>query len=296
MSRLLIANIIGGLGNQMFQYACGRACAERMGATLQLATDIIGDYAIPRPFELHNVFCISASICSSQTLKEVLSWRAYPLIRKLLARYRRLSRLDGNAVYEPHSLFLDGLGMRLSDANYLHGYWQSERYFGGQSDLIRQEFRFRNELDSVNAAIVREMRSAPSASVHIRRGDYLNVKASAVHGLCSEQYYHAAIALLKSRIPDIRLFVFSDDVDWVRQVLLPRYPEMVIVDHNRDEQSFNDMRLMSQCAHHIIANSSFSWWGAWLNPDPNKLVVAPTNWFANGTNSTDLIPDAWIRL
>jgi hypothetical protein len=117
-----------------------------------------------------------------------------------------------------------------------------------------------------------------------------------MHGTCTPDYYFKAIDFLRQRLPEARFFVFSDDPQWVVEVLASRYPSLVLVDHNRAQDSYNDMRLMSLCRHHIIANSTFSWWGAWLNPDPGKIVIAPCNWFANGTDSTDLIPDTYIRL
>ena len=101
---------------------------------------------------------------------------------------------------------------------------------------------------------------------------------------------------MRGLVPKFRLFAFSDDPAWVVTTLKSRYPEMVVVDHNPGDQSHNDMLLMSLCDHHIIANSSFSWWGAWLNPDTNKIVVAPRKWFANGPDNADLTPESWVRL
>lgn len=292
----LIVNVVGGLGNQMFQYASARAIAERMGVKLLLTTDIVGSYATPRPFELQKVFGITTPFCSRQMLKEVLGWRISPLARKTLARFRWLRCFYGNAIFEPHTHFWDKIDEQLIKYNYMHGYWQSEKYFSKQSSLIRKEFKFSSEPDAFNSDLIKDMRNSVSASVHIRRGDYLNTKESSIYGICSEQYYHKAIALIKSQIPGIRLFVFSDDVSWVRRFLLPHYPEMVIVDHNRYDQSFNDMRLMSQCHHNIIANSSFSWWGAWLNDNQAKIVIAPAKWYADGRDCRSLVPESWVRL
>jgi len=280
----------------MFQYASAYACAYRMKAVLQLATDMFDDYRLHQGFELNDIFSISVPVCTANELKKVLGWRTMPSVRKLLSRYRQLSYLDGNAVFEPHFEYWVDLDNFISNKSYIHGYWQSERYFKNQAGLIRKEFQFRNAPDQLNSVVLHEIQKAPSASIHVRRGDYLNAKTATVHSLCSEEYYFKAIKLLQACIPGIRFFVFSDDVGWVKQVLVPHYKEMVVVDHNRKKNSFNDMLLMSKCEHHIIANSSFSWWGAWLNPNPDKIVIAPSKWFTNNKNSADIIPKEWMRI
>lgn len=180
---------------------------------------------------------------------------------------------------------------------YLQGYWQSERYFLKHKGTIRSDFTFRQPPSGQNAELSRTILNSVAVSIHVRRGDYVsNAKTFAKHGTCTPEYYFKAIEIVRQRVPEARFFAFSDDPQWVAEVLAPRYPGLVLVDHNQAEDSYNDMRLMSLCWHHIIANSSFSWWGGWLNPDPGKIVIAPRNWFANGKDSTDLIPETYIRL
>jgi hypothetical protein len=180
---------------------------------------------------------------------------------------------------------------------YLQGYWQSERYFEKHADALRKEFAFRNTTTGRNEELADQIRQGISVSLHIRRGDYASdPKTLAYHGLCEPEYYFRAIEYMRGHVPKFRLFAFSDDPQWVAGTLKSRYPEMVVVDHNPGDQSHNDMLLMSLCDHHIIANSSFGWWGAWLNPDTYKIVIAPRKWFANGHSTADLIPENWFRL
>jgi hypothetical protein len=140
------------------------------------------------------------------------------------------------------------------------------------------------------------MRQQPSVAMHVRRGDYTNAKNSRVYAQAGPQYYRAAIAHVKATVANPRFFVFSDDPGWVRQHLLSE-ASMVVVDHNSGAHSYNDMRLMSLADHNIIANSTFSWWSAWLNAHPQKCVVAPKRWFlSDGMDSSDVCPADWILL
>ena len=295
---MIIGNLVGGLGNQMFQYACARVLALELRLPLKVTLDMFGVYAFHNGPELERVFSLDLDVATRSDLRHMIGvLRVYPLVRKLLAG-KALSIFKGrNFVVEPYYRYWDGLAARLRDGGYLQGYWQSECYFAKYAATLRNDFAFRHAPSGRNAELQHEIPSGNSVSIHVRRGDYVsNAKTLAVHGTCSLQYYFNAIALLQRHIPDLRLFAFSDDPEWVAAVLKPRYPGLVLVDHNRGEDSYNDMRLMSLCRHHIIANSSFSWWGAWLNPDPAKMVVAPRNWFANNTDTTDLIPGGWWRI
>ena len=135
-----------------------------------------------------------------------------------------------------------------------------------------------------------------AVSLHVRRGDYVSdPKTKAILGVCSLDYYRAAIAHIAERIESPAFFVFSDDIAWAKANLEIPFP-CEYVDHNQGQQSYNDMHLMSLCKHHIIANSSFSWWGAWLNPRKDKIVIAPENWFANNEDAKDLIPPESVKL
>jgi hypothetical protein len=295
---MIIANLLGGLGNQMFQYACARALTLDFGLPLKFRTDILQKYNFHNELEIKRVFGLKIDLASDKELRSSIGWaRSTPAIRQVLCK-QSFQWLAGQR-FLGESKFSDWhkVRERSRQGAYLHGYWQSERYFVDHLDSLRADFKFRENLQGANLRIAIAIRERPAISVHIRRGDYVsNPKAHAVHGTCSPEYYFKAIEIMLQRCPKARLFGFSDDPSWVSQALLPRYPEMVLVDHNNGVNSYIDMQLMSMCCHHIIANSSFSWWGAWLNARPGRMVIAPAFWFADGRDTEDLIPDTWDKI
>lgn len=292
---MIIANIIGGLGNQMFQYACARSLSLKTGQDLRLATDQFESYALHNGFELQRVFNIDTQVATKAELRQLLGWQASPALRRLLGRPALRWLADGRWGNEPYFQYWPEL-VKLRAPLYLHGYWQSERYFQEYADQIRADFVFKTEWDAQDKAVLQRMRAQPCASLHVRRGDYTNAKNMKVYARCDLAYYREAINLLCKRVPGIKLFAFSDDPDWVEEFLDPEFGPIEIVRRNFGSRSANDMRLMALADHHIIANSSFSWWGAWLNPSTNKIVVAPKHWFLNGIDDRDLIPPSWIRI
>lgn len=197
---------------------------------------------------------------------------------------------------EEHTLAFNNIS--LPDRSvYLDGYWQSERYFSDVSETIRQDLRIITPPSLENARHLEEIASVPSISLHVRRGDYLTPKHQAYHGTCTMEYYARALDVVTSRMKvEPIVYVFSDEPDWARDNLLVPF-EKRIMGHNSSANSYEDMRLMSACRHHIIANSTFSWWGAWLNLSPDKIVVAPQRWFADpNIDNPDLIPERWHRV
>jgi hypothetical protein len=176
------------------------------------------------------------------------------------------------------------------------GNWQSERYFVDVMDMIRADFTFGTAPAGRNTELAELIGNTTAVSLHIRRGDIAaNPTSLAVHGLCSLDYYRKAIEYVASKLAKPEFIIFSDDMHWVRENLQVNYP-CHYVDHNIGIESYNDMRLMSLCHHHIIANSSFSWWGAWLNPSKEKMVVAPKRWFASNYDSSDIVPSSWKQI
>lgn len=295
---MIIVNLIGGLGNQMFQYACARALSIELGMPLKVTIDMFGSYTIHNGPELEHVFFLKLDVAQPAELRRMIGeLRVSPMVRRILA-IKLFAPLRGNHfIVEPRFGYLEDLLDRTCAGGYLQGYWQSERYFLKHFAAIRRDFIFRQPLSRKNAELADAILNNIAVSIHVRRGDYVNnAKTFAVHGVCKPEYYFNAIEVLRHHVPHVRLFAFSDDPQWVADMLKPRYPNLVIVDHNRAKDSYNDMRLMSLCRHHIIANSAFSWWGAWLNPNPARIVIAPRNWFANGEDSASLVPNTWIRL
>lgn len=290
---MIISNILGGLGNQMFQYAAGRALALRNMTELRLDISGFEDYDLHQGFELQNLFSCPAAIASPGDVRQILGWQSSSIARRVLMRPRFSTLRRRSLVVEPHFDFWTGLFAAPPDC-YIYGYWQSEKYFADHSGRIRDDFAFRIPLDERNREIAERMESSNSVSLHVRRGDYANnPKTLAVHGLCSLDYYHAAVKFVSERADSPKFFIFSDDIPWAMENLKLSGE---FIGHNHGEESYKDMQLMSLCRHHIIANSSFSWWGAWLNPEPQKIVIAPAKWFADGRAVDDLIPENWVRL
>lgn len=291
----VISQIIGGLGNQMFQYAAGRALSITYGASLLLDVGDFAGYRRHQGFELARVFSSPLTLAEPEDVRAVLGWQSSRLARRIMTRPALGFLRNRHFVVEPYFHYWPGI-YNVPPPCYLTGYWQSERYFADVALTIRTDFTFRQPMSSRNLELAVEIGAVNAVSLHVRRGDYVSdPKTTATNGVCPQAYYEAAIKYIAERVEAPHFFVFSDDTEWVRANLRSQYP-CRYVDHNRGADSYNDMRLMSLCRHHIIANSSFSWWGAWLNSRDDKIVVTPRNWFANGGNTQDLLPIGWTAL
>jgi hypothetical protein len=276
----------------MFQYAAGFAVAKRIGARLLLDVAALSSRMSHYGFELPTTFVGEFDVATRRDLAAVLGWRT--AVRNLLARRRFSWFPSARMVVEPQFAYSPVL-TSVGSSRYLAGYWQSEAYFAGVSSEIRRSYAFVAP-NPANADAARRMADCQSVSLHVRRGDYAtNSRIAAVHGVCGPEYFKLAIDLIRSRIGNPRFFVFSDDLTWCKQSL-ELLPTTEFVSINSDRQSFNDMRLMSLCKHNIIANSTFSWWGAWLNANPQKIVVAPKRWFATDEDVSTTYPESWVKL
>jgi len=297
---MIIVKLMGGLGNQMFQYAAGRSLACRHNAGLKLDVSFLESDqkgVAARAYELRHLN-ISADIATSREVAEMTGC-GKSRIETMLARFRQitgLTKLKSNVFLERHFHFNQEF-LTASDNTYLEGYWQSEKYFKEIEEIIRREFVVRYPLAGKNLEISELIKSVNSVSIHVRRGDYVtNPETRRTHGICSLEYYLESIKEICKRAPDPHFFVFSDDMEWVRRSLKIDYP-VAYVDFNGSDNAYDDLRLMSLCRHNIIANSSFSWWGAWLNSNQGKLVVAPRTWLMDKSHDTsDILPDAWIKI
>ncbi len=279
----------------MFQYAAGRALSLEFGQPFRLDVSGFAGYGLHHGFELHRVFNCQSVIADESEVRSILGWQFSSGIRRFVAR-RSLAIFRGNGfVVEPHYHYWPQI-KNVSQNCYLDGYWQSEKYFQDALSVIRADFTFKVPLSNRNSDIAEHIGQRNSVSLHIRRGDYVtDSNTNATHGLCSLDYYRKAVQYVADRIRQPYFFVFSDDIIWVKDNLKIDLPCQYI-DHNHGTESYNDMHLMSLCRNHIIANSSFSWWGAWLNPSPEKIVVAPEKWFANKNDVKDLFPQGWVTL
>ena len=218
------------------------------------------------------------------------------LIYRMALYILKTTTLKLPSIYTEKSLVYDDCIFKNPPAKYYSGFFQSYKYFDEIAETIRSKFSFRKTLDSQNLRLLQHINQVNSVSIHIRRGDYIYWDAlDQSHVLSSLAYYHVAIELLQQKLQDFTFFVFTDDVAWVKAHLKINY---VLVEGNTDSNSWKDMYLMSCCKHHIIANSTFSWWAAWLNNFEDKVVIAPKKWFGNELNdeTIDLCPQEWIRI
>jgi hypothetical protein len=292
---MVISWVQGGIGNQMFQYAAGRALSIATKQPFYVDLQDFKGYALHHGFELNEVFNLRVEVADEQLLNAVLDFRNQCLIRKLIKRPLFKLMRGSQFILEPHFQYWPQFENLTSNC-YLYGYWQSEKYFQSIKNAIQTDFQFRQALDSQNELLAREMRATVSVSVHIRRGDYLSdAKTAKVMHICDLGYYQRAVEYMSKRLINPVFYIFSDDILWAKEQLSIPY-QTRYVEHNLGKESYRDMQLMSLCKNQIIANSSFSWWGAWLNSNPDKLVIAPQKWFVNNNNDQDLIPDKWIRL
>jgi glycosyl transferase family 11 len=277
---------MGGLGNQMFQYATARGLARRLGIDVGADTSWHGRTlpdTTPRPFVLPRLNVqLRALSMRERFWARIASDRIlgrFPLLPWAVRRERDFS-------YDPSIA-------RSGDRTYLFGYWQSPRYFEDARDTLVPELLPRAPPSDADRRVIESMRGCESVFVHVRRGDYVSLAAAAAnHGTCSVEYYRAAFDVVAGAVRAPVLFVFSDDPAWARENL--KFPApTVYVDHNSPGDAEQDLRLMASCRHAIIANSSFSWWGAWLGDQEGRVVVAPRRWFADGRPTPDLLPPTW---
>ncbi len=276
-----LIKITGGLGNQLFVYAFYIAMKSRFPNTRIDLSDMV-HYNVHNGYELNRVFGLpNDEFCINQPLKKVLEFLFFKVI---LERKQNLETME---VY--HKKFLN-------PNIYFKGFYQSERFFKGSEETVRQAFKFNMEMANPQSRDMAErIDNDPQAvSIHIRRGDYLKPQHWKNTGsVCQLPYYKNAIEELERRVENPHYYVFSDDLDWVKESL--NLKNATYVDWNRGEDSWQDMMLMSHCRSHIICNSTFSWWGAWLDPKADKIVIMPERWFQN-EETPYIFPEGWIKV
>ena len=296
---MICTRLNGGLGNQMFQYALGRAISIKNKTELILDTSILdknfdSKAEVVRDFEL-GIFEIEGR---KATVREINFYNPliYKITNSLLLRFG-FKGITNTKYYIEQSFSYDYNVLKVSKNSFLSGYWQSPLYFESIENVIREDFKFPTLNGDKNIDVSKKIIRDNSVSIHIRRGDFLNTKIHGIHGICSLDYYKSSISYIFTKITDPVFFIFSDDIEWVKENL-KLDSERYYISGNNGNNSYIDMQLMSYCKHNIIANSSFSWWGGWLNKNPKKIVIAPKQWFSNETmnkQTNDLIPKTWIR-
>ncbi|NTW53988.1 MAG: alpha-1,2-fucosyltransferase [Chlorobaculum sp.] len=289
---MIIVKVTGGLGNQLFQYAAGRHLAFINNSEVVLdlswyskipSADTVRNYELDK-YQIkarttsftENIFC---QIHNNRTIKKL------PLLNKYIYKYKE------------KSFFFDPNVLSLRDNVYLNGYWQSQLYFEGIAEIIKNEFTPIATPSEEDAKLISIIKKTSCIGVHVRRGDYVSkINTANTHGTCSPEYYQNAFSIICSHINNPHFIVFSDDIKWSKNNI--DFPGTVsFASHNGAENAFQDLRLMSLCDHQIIANSSFSWWAAWLNQKEDKIIISPKQWFADNTiNTSTLIPKEWIKI
>lgn len=295
---MIITKLIGGLGNQMFQYAAGRRAAHFNNTNLKL--DIAGyeeqEGITPRKYMLY-IFNIKEDFVKPNETQRLKALGRNFFTKFLSKLTKRIIPYYKQSYIQQKFFQFDSNILMISDNTYLEGYWASEKYFKDIKDIIFKEFTLKEKPNKKNKQVLDKIKESNSVSIHFRRGDYVSdKKTQEYHGICSLDYYHKAASIIAGKIRNPYFFVFSDDPNWVMRNFKIKYP-LIVVDHNTGKRDCEDLRLMSACKHNIIANSSFSWWGAWLNRNLNKIVIAPKQWFKEKSiNTNDLIPKSWTKI
>lgn len=297
---MIIVRLTDGLGNQMFQYAAAKSLA------VQNNTEVVFDMSW---FEINKhrgrrLYGLDIFPLSCQKINQVDKVKDFFLkhlhFTRNIYRHRAMARIEkllapnGGITIHEMSLSYDEKMMLQARGKsvYLQGYWQSEQYFSSIRDALLQDFQFQPVLSGENLTTSEQIQHvANPVALHIRRGDYLGTKFAC----CTLRYYAKAIDYLAEHVGDIQLFVFSNDIPWAKDNLKTNH-EIHFVAQNSEANGYEDMRLMSLCHHHIIANSSFSWWGAWLGQYEGKIVIAPRKWLTEGEEPSNIVPVEWIRL
>ena len=291
---MIIVKITGGLGNQMFQFALASILAKNADSKLYLEIDVfksIQKGVTPWDFQL-NIFNNQYSFLSVMDIEKLIGDAG---IVKLIKKTLGVKTLT---TYKEKSLNFDSNVLETTSPVYLKGYFQSYKYFRGNERFVRDLFKFDTEsLKGKNIYYLSQIQSSNSVSIHIRRGDYVsNKNILEDHGICNFDYYLKAINILSSKISSFKLFFFSDDMDWVKENFSSINVDKFFIEQEQ-KNDWVDMFLMSSCDHQIIANSSFSWWGAWLNSNNSKIVVAPKIWNKkNNLERETLLPKSTIRV
>jgi hypothetical protein len=295
---MIVVKLAGGMGNQMFQYAFGRYLSLQHGTELLLDTSILLNRVPCGPktfydYEL-SMFDLPSRIAGEDDIP------LYPMSRSIRSRTRRAVhvlqlRARGFKYVLEREFGFSAKLLRLPDNIYLDGYWQSDMYFSGVGGQIRADFTYSRALSDKAKGMQEAIRRQPSVCVHIRRGDYLQYVDH--FGVVGADYVTGALAWLKERRPELHCFVFSNDIPWCQRALDVPRPCTFVSQENAGTDDREHFHLMSLCRDFVISNSTFSWWAAWLSGHPDKVVIAPKNWFQNRKIDTSaVVPREWVRM
>ena len=293
---MIIVKLIGGLGNQLFQYAFARSLAITHDVSFKLDISSFDTYKLREYSLMH--FNIIENFASESELR---------LVKKNYCEYWKNKLIDLLSPYHKKTLIkerkftYDSELINNIDFSkkiiYFEGYWQTEKYFSLIKNTITKELELKTSIDDENKKHAESINRFNSVSIHIRRGDYVhNKNTQKYHGACGLDYYSKAVEIISSKVTEPYFFIFSDEPEWVENNLKLKFPTTYIK-NNDSSKSHEDLKLMALCKHNIIANSTFSWWGAWLNKNNDKIIISPAKWFqTESIDYSDVIPNGWIKI
>ena len=289
-----IVNIKGGLGNQMFQYAF--ACKLKKVRPEECILFDLKDYKGYKlnKYELKSVFSIDLKTPSFVQLISMTSpFSSNKLYGKVFRKLFKTLGLRKKEIVEKGHFYYHPDLLQIKGDAYYDGYWSNVKYFEDIRDQLLMDFSFRKKIGEKALLTLNQIKSTNSVGLHVRRGDYLLFDI--YKGICNIDYYKKAIDYIKKHVENPYFYVFSNDLAWCKENLSPYLEKYTLVDGNTGPDNYIDMQLMMNCKHNIIANSTFSWWGAWLNQNENKIVVSPEKWL-NDENVGRIQPEEWVLI
>jgi hypothetical protein len=291
----------GGLGNQMFQYAFAVHLAKKNNTSIIIDTVYLQDRTPRRDFTYRNydLDIFKLTPCFSR-LSRIASKVPIPILwLGMDVAMNKIENLVGTKklLHEKNKKFDNSVIATAYKNVCIIGYWQSEKYFKENSDEVRKAFQFKTLLDGEAIQVGEKIQTKNSVALHVRRGDYITKKVIKDMGETSISYYQDAIKYIAQHVNNPEFFIFSDDIEWCREHINLSFPTTYIEPSLAGPKASHHLQLMSLCKHNIIANSSFSWWGAWLNKNPHKIVIAPKKWYAySREGEDDIIPQEWLKI
>jgi hypothetical protein len=304
---MIITELSGGLGNQMFQYAAGKCLAHQYNVPLLLDTKYLLDRSSPSPdFVFRNfdlaMWNIMPRFATDEEVETITGQERSPktLFQKIIRKTSKtfFPKDYSQQIYRETQFHFNKQFYQQKTPLYLQGYWQSEKYFKPIADSIKQEFTFKEPIKWADTSIANAIINTQSICLNVRRGDYVTIKKTSDSlGFVGLDYLLNGVKYITQQVEKPHFFVFSDEIQWCKEHIKINFPITFVSNDNPDQTFKEDLALMQLCKHFIISNSTFAWWAAWLANNPTKIVVSPKRWFADQKiNSEDVIPENWVRI
>lgn len=298
---MITVSLRGGLGNQMFQYAAGLAVAHKNTVPLVLDTVFLNDRFprknfVYRSFDL-DIFNISGTVSPLSNLSTTMPLPGIWLMLDLISVAARDVLGSQRLIKEKKELSFDPEVFNAGSNVFLWGFWQTPNYFQGIEGMLREAFRFKYALGGLAAEIGEDIKANNSISLHVRRTDFITPRGEIINGKTDLAYYNQAVNFIAAKVENPKFYLFSDDIEWCKKNIKIGFPVEYLERSSEGPKASHHLQLMSLCKHNIITNSTFSWWGAWLNQNPTKHVVAPAIWrVGRGPGDDDIVPAGWERI